>query len=335
MTIESIKYCPGTLTEGFNTYSPSCLRNLFDGRRVSHVLPYEPPQQSEEVSELFMENRRRISISGVQEKLSLTLEKNALRLTQEGEQGTYILKTIPRDLRKVEQMPANEHLTMQIAKQVYGINVAENAMIFFKDGTHAYITKRFDIKKEGGKWAKEDFAVLAEKTKDNAGDNFKYDYSYEEIGLLIQKYAPAWRVEMEKYFALVLFNFLFSNGDAHLKNFSLLESASGDFLLSPAYDLINTRLHVDDTDFALNKGLFVDEYKSDAYKKNGHAGKTDFRELAKRTGISERRTDKLLAPFLEKHPAVDSLVKRSFLSEDNKRGYYLMYETRLNSLLEK
>jgi serine/threonine-protein kinase HipA len=224
---------------------------------------------------------------------------------------------------------------MQIARQVFGINTAENAMIFFKDGTPAYITKRFDVKPDGEKLGKEDFASLAGKTKDNAGADFKYAYSYEEIGLLIQKYVFAWRVEIEKYFSLVVFNYLISNGDAHLKNFSLLESTSGDYLLSPAYDLINTRLHVDDTDFALDKGLFTDDYKSEAYKKKGHAGKTDFTELAKRVGISESRADKLLSVFLEKRLLVETLVKHSFLSEANKRGYYLMYQTRLNSLLEK
>jgi serine/threonine-protein kinase HipA len=335
MNMEEIKYCPGTLAEGFNTYSPSCLRKLFNNKKVSPVLPYESPQQNEEVVELFMENRKRISISGVQEKLSLLLETHTLRLTQEGEQGTYILKPIPRDLKKVDQVPANEHLTMQIAQQVYGINTAENAMIFFKDGTPAYITKRFDVRADGGKWGKEDFASLAGKTTDNAGANFKYSYSYEEAGLLIQKYVSAWRVEIEKYFSLLLFNFLFSNGDAHLKNFSLLESASGDYLLSPAYDLINTRLHVDDTDFALDKGLFADNYKSEGYKKKGHAGKTDFIEFAKRIGIIESRIEKLLFPFLEKQPGVETLIKRAFISEVDKRGYYLMYRTRLNLLREK
>jgi serine/threonine-protein kinase HipA len=208
-------------------------------------------------------------------------------------------------------------------------------MIFFKDGPPAYITKRFDVKPNGEKWGKEDFATLARKTKDSVGADFKYAYSYEEAGLLIQKYVPAWRVEIEKYFSLVVFNYLFSNGDAHLKNFSLLESTSGDYLLCPAYDLINTRLHVDDTDFALDKGLFADDYKSEAHKKHGHAGKTDFAELAKRIGISENRADKLLSVFLEKQPFVETLVKQSFLSEANRRGYYLMYETRLNSLVEK
>jgi serine/threonine-protein kinase HipA len=332
MNLDELKYCPGTLAEGFTTYSPSCLRNLFNGKKVNHVLQYEQPQQSEEVAEKFMENRKRISISGVQEKLSFLLEKNLLRLTNEGEQGTYILKPIPRDLKKVDQVPANEHLTMQIAKQVYGLNTAENAMIFFKNGSPAYITKRFDVKEEGGKWGKEDFATLAEKTKDNAGANFKYESSYQEVGMLIQKYVPAWRVEIEKYFSLVVFNFLLSNGDAHLKNFSLLESSKGDYLLSPAYDLVNTKLHVDDTDFALDKGLFADGFKSKEYKKNGRPSKSDFTEFAKRIGVKEGRAEKLLSPFLAKQPFMKTLVSHSFLSDANKREYLLMYNTKRNYL---
>jgi len=333
MNLDKLKYCPGTLAENFTTYSPGCLRNLFNGKKVNHVLPYEQPQQSEEVAEQFMENRKRISISGVQEKLSLLLEKNQLRLTKEGEQGTYILKPIPRDLKKVDQVPANEHLTMQIAKQVYGINTAENAIIFFKNGSPAYITKRFDGKDDGNNWGKEDFASLAGKTKDNAGANFKYEYSYEEVGMLIQKYVPAWRVEIEKYFSLVVFNFLFSNGDAHLKNFSLLESTKGDYFLSPAYDLVNTRLHVDDTDFALDKGLFADDFKSEQYKKNGHPGKSDFVEFAKRIGVTERRIDKLLSPYFHKQPLMETLVSHSYLSDANKRGYMLIYSTKRNYLI--
>lgn len=333
MNLNELNYCPGTLAEGFSTYSPSCLRNMFNGKKVSHVLPYAHPQQSEEIAEQFMENRKRISISGVQEKLSLLLEKNVLRLTKEGEQGTYILKPIPRDLKKVDQVPANEHLTMQIAKQVYSLNPAQNAMIFFKHNSPAYITKRFDVKDDASKWGTEDFASLAGKSKDTSGVNFKYEYSYEEAGQLIQKFVPAWRIEIEKYFSLVVFNFLFSNGDAHLKNFSLLESSSGDYLLSPAYDLINTRLHVDDTDFALDKGLFADNYQSKQYKKSGHPSKIDFIEFANRIGVAESRVKKLLNPFLDKQPMVERLVRSSFLTEANKRGYLLMYNTKRNYLI--
>ena len=226
MKLNEIKYCPGTLAEGFTSYSPGCLRKLFNSRKVSHILPYDTPDHDKEVAKEFMDNPKRISISGVQEKLSLLLEKNELRLTREGEKGTYILKPITRDVRYSDQVPANEHLTMQIARQVFGINTAQNAMIFFKDGTPAYITRRFDVKEDGLKWGKEDFASLAGKSSDNAGPNFKYDYSYEDLGDLIQKFVPAWKIEMEKFFILVLFNYLISNRDAHLKNFALLENST-------------------------------------------------------------------------------------------------------------
>ncbi len=336
MNLEEIKYCPGTLAEGNNTYSRACLRRIFNNKSVSHILPYNSPQSDEDDDSKFVDNRKRISISGVQEKMSLILDKNKLRLTEEGEQGNYILKPIPRDLKKVDQVPANEHLTMQIAQQVYGINTAENALIFFKDGKPAYITKRFDVKVDPDsyrdKWGKEDFASLAGKTEENAGINFKYDYSYEEMFELLKKYVPAYLVETEKMFALIVFNYLFSNGDAHLKNFSLLESPNGDYLLSPAYDLINTRIHVDDTDFALDHGLFKDDFKSGAYKINNHANVEDFKELAKRMEIKESRIDKILAPFLEKQPKIEELINHSFLDDKTKRAYLLHYNTRRNYL---
>jgi len=333
MKLNEIKNCPGTLAEGFSTYSPACLRRMFNGKKVSHLLQYDTPSHDEEVAREFMDNRKRISISGVQEKLSMLLEKNVLRLTLEGEQGTYILKPIPRDVRNPEQVPANEHLTMQIARQVFGINAAENAMIFFKDGTQAYITRRFDVKEDGSKRGKEDFASLAGKSSDNAGPNFKYDYSYEEMGALIRRYVPAWRIEIEKFYAIVLFNYLLSNGDAHLKNFALLESDTGDYLLSPAYDLINTRIHVDDSDFALDKGLFADNFSSDDFKKHGHASFTDFKEFGNRIGANESRIDKISAPFLEHQSLVEKLIHNSFLNEKTKRAYLLHYKTRLNRLI--
>lgn len=327
-----IQHCPGTLAEGYETYSKACLRRLFNGKKVSHMLPYYPPEVSEEDSEKFISNRKRISISGVQEKVSLILDKNKLRLTKEGEQGTYILKPIPRDLKRVKQVPANEHLTMQIARQVYGINTAENALIFFKDGSPAYITRRFDVKDDHSKWGQEDFASLAGKTSENSRASFKYEYSYEAMAQLIQKYVPASIIEMEKFFSLVVFNYLFSNGDAHLKNFSLLQTVNGDHILSPAYDLINTRIHVDDTDFALHEGLFTDGFMSEHMQANGKAGKEDFREFAKRIGIRERRIEHLLARFIERQPLVEALISRSFLDEPAKSDYLRLYQTKRDQL---
>ncbi|GAC1591464.1 MAG: hypothetical protein NVS3B8_05180 [Chitinophagaceae bacterium] len=221
---------------------------------------------------------------------------------------------------------------MQIASQVYGIETAVNGLVFFKDGSPAYITRRFDVKKDGSKWAKEDFATLAGKTKETGGENFKYDYSYEEAGALIARFAPAWRVEIEKFFLLVVFNYVFSNGDAYLKNFSLLETVSGDHFLSPAYDLMNTVMHVSDTDFGLNKGLFADDFRSPLYKRTHHPAQEDFMIFAKRIGIEAKRAQKLLAPFLEKQDKVNALIDRSFLDDSTKRTFELGYNTRKNLL---
>lgn len=332
--LPEINNCPGTLAKGFDTYSTAFLRRMYNGKKVSHILAYESPKISEEDAEKFIENRKRISISGVQEKLSLLLDKNDLRLTNEGEQGTYILKPIPRDIKKPDQAPANEHLTMQLAKQVYGIVTAENGLVFFEDGEPAYVTLRFDVKADGSKWRNEDFASLAGKTKDHGGADYKYQYSYEELGALIKKYVPAWTIEMEKYFQLVIFNYLFSNGDAHLKNFGLLETSQGDFILSPAYDLLNTKLHVNDADFGLNHGLFADNYRSLFWKASGNPNASDFIELGKRIGLKAERAKLLSEKFLTRQPLVEQLISQSYLSDAMKKSYLLHYNNKRNLLIK-
>lgn len=330
-----IKNCPGLLLDGFSEYSPLFLRRMYDGRKVSHFLPYDSPEVNEEDQKKFMENRKRISISGVQEKYSVLLDKNNLRLTEEKEQGTYILKPKPHGLQKTGMIPANEHLTMQIASQVYKITTAENGLIFFKNNEPAYITKRFDIGSNGIKLGKEDFASLAGKTEENAGKDFKYNYSYEGIAELIKNYVGAWKIEMEKFYCLIIFNFLFSNGDAHLKNFSLLETKNGDYVLSPAYDLMNTRIHIEEEGFfALSDELFKEWNWSDCRIKNTqhHPCKEDFINFGKVTGIPDKRINKLLEPFLLKQKGVENLVKKSFLEDKTQIRYLKQYNERLTML---
>ena len=70
MSIPAIKYCPGTLSKGFTTYSRTTLNRVFQGKKVHHVLPYDSPASNTETNLLFEENRNRMSISGVQEKFS-------------------------------------------------------------------------------------------------------------------------------------------------------------------------------------------------------------------------------------------------------------------------
>lgn len=328
-----LTYCPSTLMEGYETYSPVALRNLFAGKKVSHILPYDSPEKNEEDNQRFIENIEHISISGVQDKEVCVIEKGKIRLSQKGEQSTHILKPIPLSrLRRIKEIPANENLTMQIASQVYKIETAANGLCFFQTGESAYITKRFDVGVGGVKLRKEDFSSLAGLMPANGGSNYKYEYSYEELAELIQHYIPAWRIEIEKFFKIVLFNFLFSNGDAHLKNFSVIETSRGDFRLAPAYDLLNTHLHVDDSDFALSRGLFREGDKSEFLKFDGKANGRSFEEFGKRIGVSEKRVAEILTQFTTQYPLTEQLIEASFLLPDTKKIYLAEYRRRRNRL---
>jgi serine/threonine-protein kinase HipA len=325
MSSPIIKYCPGTLATGYDTYSRTCLRRMFNGRKVHHVLPYESPTSDEATDKLFVENLKRISISGVQEKFSVFLDKNKLRLIDQGERGSYILKPIPNVGKNPDQMPANEHLTMQIARQVFDIETAENALIFFSNGEPAYITKRFDVKNDGGKLAKEDFASLAGLTPQIHGKNYKYLGNYLEMFELMKKHLPAYKLEALKLFQLLVFNYLFSNGDAHFKNFSLIETPQGDFRLSPAYDLLNTRIHIDDSDFALDDNLLP---------KNIAKGTIldQFNLLAYEIKLSKKQKDEVINKLLSNSEKVEKLIESSYLNNKTKRNYLQSYQTRLKKM---
>ena len=328
MSMPEIKYCPGTLAKGFDKYSRACLNRVFNGKQVFHVLPYDSPATNQETDELFEENRRRISISGVQEKFSVLLEKNKLRLINEGERGTYILKPIPGAGKKTDQMPANEHLTMQIARQVYGIETAENALIFFKNGTPAYITKRFDVRKDGSKWAQEDFASLAGRTPQTHGEHYKYLGNYLELFHIIQTHLPAYKTEIPKLFKVLIFNYLFSNGDAHFKNFSVLETPMGDYRLSPAYDLLNSRIHIEDKDFALDDGLLPVNLAQGRISQQ-------FLLLAEHAGLSEKQATDAFNLLLSRSELVENLIAASYLNDSTKRNYWQAYQTRLKRMAKQ
>lgn len=332
--MREITCCPSTLATGFTTYSPAACKKLFSGKKVNHIMKFS---YDDDQHVAITENTIRISVSGVQEKMSAVEDNGCIRLTSQDEQGRYIIKPAPdnRALRDRKQIPANEHLTMQIARQVYEIPTAENGMIFFSDGTPAYITKRFDILDDGTKIPQEDFASLIEKTAETHGEEFKYTGSYESIALKIKELVPAWRIETGKLFSLILFNYAFANGDAHLKNFSLQQSKDGDYLLSPAYDLMNTSLHTNDSDFALEDGLSATLEKSDIYERKGHPSHEDFARFAQVIGLTDKQIKKIMAPFLVEQPKVLELINNSFLEEKQKRMYWNSYKERLSRLQRK
>ncbi len=312
------------MKEGFSTYSPTVIKKLFGGKKVNPILPYLSPSNAEDKKN-FNANQTHISISGFQEKYSLLLDGNRLRLTNEGEHGHYILKPISDLPKNADFAPANEHLTMQIAQQVFKIETAENALVFFEDGSPAYLTKRFDYDVDGNKLAVEDFASLLQKSPAKDGEQYKYEGNYLELFDALKKYVPAWKVEAPKLFTLILFNYLFSNGDAHLKNFSFIETQQGDFKLSPAYDLLNTKIHIDDSDFALKDGLLP---------KSLAQGKilNQFLLLGEKAGIPEKTISKIIQNLTSHEEKIIELINHSFLNEKLKRNYLQGYQGKLKKL---
>ena len=333
MKLPDIKYCPCTLQPGYTTYSPAGKMLLFGSRTkaVSHVLSFGPPGKNAALTREYNEKRKGMSISGYQEKYSLRLEKKELILV--ANKGSYILKPVPTErLESVEDMPANEHVTMQIARQVFNIKTAAAAMIFFDDGSPAYITRRFDYKPDGTKYQVEDFATLLGKTSEAEGDNYKYNASCLDMAHLIQQYVPAAKVELLNFFKLVVFNYLIANGDSHLKNFSLMESSQGDYLLSPAYDLMCTALHLNDEDICMRDGLFKGDYKEAAFEKYGIYTRESFISFAAKMEIPIELAKNILDEMSSKEMTVKEMVNRSFLSNAGKVAYYRIFEERQKRL---
>jgi serine/threonine-protein kinase HipA len=267
----------------------------------------------------------------VQEKASLKLDKNILQLAATG--GEYILKPIPTDLENIEAVPANEHITMQLAAQVYKMDVAKNAIIFFGDGEPAYITKRFDVMPDGNRCLKEDFASLLNKTSETGSKNYKYEGSYVVMATAIDQYLPVAAIAKEKLFQLAVFNYLFSNGDAHLKNFSVIDYyQDGLYQLAPAYDLLCTRLHINDGDFGLDGRLYEDDYKHPSFSYYGYHAYDDFYDFGIKIGLVPKRIQSFMTNFLSKKEQVEQLVSQSFLSAEMQELYLKFYNDKLQRL---
>lgn len=312
-------------------YSSGAQRVLWGGRRVAPVLPFERAAFSAFRNDAVP----RISISGIQEKVSLRFVNGVLAPTDHD--GEYILKPVPRTLSGVleciDDVPANEHVSMQISAQIFGLRTAACGLVFFPDGEPAYIAKRFDRDASTGrKLAQEDFCQLAGKSRATHGENYKYDGSYEEVGCLLRQFSPAWRVDAERLFSQIVFNYAFGNGDAHLKNFSLLETSFGDSALSPVYDLLCTSLHLP-TESRCALECF-NEFETESSRANGFLKRVDFLELAKRFGVREDAAIAILNRFASERSAVEEMIKLSLLSEDAKQRYLMIVVDRARALVD-
>lgn len=176
-----------------------------------------------------------------------------------------------------------------------------------------------------------DYIVRFGLTNANGGSDFKYsNLSYEECADIIRKYVKAAPVEILKFFRMVVFNYLTLNDDAHLKNFSLINRGDGEYHLTPAYDLINTSLHLSmPRIFALEKGFFKEGMQLTDTRT---VGRKDFEEFGRRIGLSARLVKRELDSFATEHPLAKELIDCSFLSDSLKRSYWLSFNYRRATL---
>ena len=135
---------------------------------------------------------------------------------------------------------------------------------------------------------------------------------------------------LEQLFRRMAFNVYNGEMDDHTKNFSFLMREGGAWELAPAYDLINTSLHLHmPRIFALDKGLFREGMQlTDTHTVTRH----DFEEFGHRIGLAPRIVNRELSFFAAEQPTALPLITRSFLSESLKRSYWQSYDYRRKTL---
>ncbi len=178
----------------------------------------------------------KLSISGVQPKLSVKLDRRNNSLISVPKGGEYILKP---QTSAFSNIPENEQCCMDIAAE-FKIDVPPHCLLRLNDGSWAYIIKRFD-RDSGRKIHQEEFAqILA------LGD--KYKGSVEQIGRKLNDISSAPGYDKQLFFERVVFSFIIGNGDAHLKNYSIAHKDKETIRLTPVYDIICSKLVIPDED---------------------------------------------------------------------------------------
>lgn len=143
--------------------------------------------------------------------------------------------------------PLIEHATMTLAAQA-GIRVAQTRPIALnRHGGTAVAVQRFDRvtdmpavrNPKGGVGCRRVHALSAHVALRAAGEQI----GYPELAQLLRRRGPAHdgtsTVQMRELFRRMVFNILIDNTDDHEKNHVLLMNDSGEYELSPAFDVLS------------------------------------------------------------------------------------------------
>lgn len=282
-------------------YSPQGLKLLSPQLKKLQPLSLTLEEQREEAAA----RAGKMSIQGVQVKLSARLEvkEGQFKIVDRG--GTYILKPAPSGYREV---PENEDLTMRLAAAA-GIQVPVHGLVYAKDRTRTYFIKRFDRRK-GKKLYLEDFAQLLGLSRE-----VKYNTSMEAFVKVIQQYTTFPALECREFFLRTLFCFLTGNEDMHAKNFSLFSEDNQVFKLAPAYDFLNSTI--------VMAGKSKEEFAVPLAGKKSKVTRKNMLEYfgGARLGLPEKVIQSCLVQLQKALPEWQRLIQRSFLSDEMKEAY--------------
>ncbi len=305
-------YCYQALVNGESDLHHHC-SELFFGRPEAPQLIYSLHDMKALAQQL---THKRVAIPGVQPKILLEANTGvgaANSLTIAGTRGgKYIIKP-PNP--NYPQLPENEHITMLLAKEAFGMHTALHSLIRLSSGELAYITRRMDRRDDGTSVHMLDMFQILE-----AHD--KYLGSMEKVGRAISQYSSSPQEDVHYYFELVLFCFLTGNNDMHLKNFSMIRKGNA-WNLAPAYDLLNVHLAIpkDVEELALTLGgkkrKFTRQY---------------FMDFGLKLGLSEMHISGVFDRMEKQISPAIAWLNQSFLTEENRENYVALIRKRIQML---
>jgi serine/threonine-protein kinase HipA len=291
-------------------FHPECSKKIFDSP-IAPVLNYTNDQMLELAEQVI---KSQSTVTGVQPKLSLGLSKLSQKdfpqkLTIMGLWGNYILKP---PSQHYPQLPEIEDLTMHLA-QLAEISTVSHTLIRLKSGELSYLTKRID-RQGKHKRHMEDMCQLTERLTEA-----KYRGSYEQIGKAILRFSVNPGLDLITFFEQVVFSFLTGNNDMHLKNFSLFKHPQAGYSLSPAYDMVASKLVLPEDDEELALTLNGKKKKLKA---------TDFQTAMERFISNTKARENILHRFKEVIPKWHTFIDQSFLDITMRQDYHDLIDQR-------
>ncbi|WP_063652499.1 type II toxin-antitoxin system HipA family toxin [Aliivibrio fischeri] len=214
---------------------------------LEHRLSTEPQQINVKHADT------KFSLAGVQMKFSSSHLDGRYHIDKEISEDVWIIKT-PSTVHK--GVPVNEYTCMKLAEAA-GANIPEVRLIDLNeleglpniklpDEKYAYGIKRFD-RGEKGRIHTEDFAQVF-----GLYPSDKYQrVNYEQLGGVIYQSSTERLKDIQQMARRLLINILLGNGDAHLKNWTLIYSDTYSPRLSPLYDVVFTSPYIEKDNLAL------------------------------------------------------------------------------------